>query len=33
MERLGDRIDVVPGHDLPDRLRSAKDPRLLGLLE
>jgi hypothetical protein len=33
MERLGDGVDMVAGHDLPDRLRTAKDPRFLGLLE
>jgi hypothetical protein len=33
MERLGDGVDMVPCHDLTDRLRPAKAPRLLGLLE
>ena len=33
MERRGDGIDMVAGHDLPDRLRAAKDPRFLGLLD
>ena len=33
MERLGDGLDMVAGHDLPDRLCPAKDPRCLGLLE
>src|SRR5262249_19561076 len=33
MERRGDGVDMVAGHDLPDRLRPAKDPRCLGLLE
>jgi len=33
MERLGDGVDMVACHDLTDRLRTAKDPRFLGLLE
>ena len=33
VERLGDGVDMVAGYDLPDRLRPAKDPRFLRLLE
>jgi hypothetical protein len=33
MESRGDGVDMVAGYDLPDRLRPAKDPRCLGLLE
>ena len=33
MERRGDGVDLVACHDFPDRLRTAKDPRCLGLLE
>ena len=32
-ERRGDRVDRGPGHDRTDRLRPAKDSRLLGLRE
>ena len=33
MESLGDGVDMVAGHDLTNSLRTAKDPRFLGLLE
>jgi hypothetical protein len=33
VERLGDGVDMMAGHDLTDGLRPAKDPRFLGLLE
>ena len=33
MKSLGDGVDMVPCHDLADGLRTAKDPRFLGLLE
>jgi hypothetical protein len=32
-ERLGDGVAMVAGHDLPDRVRTAKAPRFLGLFE
>jgi hypothetical protein len=33
VERLGDGIDRMAGHDLTDGVRPAKAPRFLGLLE
>ena len=33
VEGRRDRVDMVASHDLPDRLRPAKDARFLGLLE
>jgi hypothetical protein len=32
VEGLGDGVDMMACHDLTDGLRTAKDPRLLGLL-
>ena len=33
MESCGDSVNMVPYHNLTDGLRTANDPRFLGLLE